>query len=87
MHDFVMIEHQALSRITGGAAPATGPNTRTTNGNIGVTVPLKSGALQIGVQGTRATSVSNYAECARAVRDMKGTPSDLRATCGLPSGS
>jgi hypothetical protein len=83
MTSFPSIDHSSLASITGGNGA---PNTTTESGNLGITVPTKAGPLQLGLQGSRATTSTNYAECVRGVRETGGGPADIRASCGLPGG-
>lgn len=73
----------ALESVYGGEGDQ---NTTDTNGNVGITVPTDGGNIQIGVQGGRRTSTSNYAVCVDNYRRMGGNVEGLRASCGLPNG-
>lgn len=85
MYALETIDILALDSVTGGNDAA--PNTSSTSGNIGVTVPTRRGqSVQVGVQGNHSTARTNYAECIGAVRAAGGTPAEMRQTCGLPGG-
>ena len=81
---FQAIDLITLDTVCGGEG---GQNTDDTTVNAGITVPTKPGQnVQIGVQGVRRTSQSNYAVCVQEYRRMGGGVDGLRAACGLPNG-
>lgn len=83
-NEFEAIDLSALVTVTGGADNNNTAANNRTSFNFGVTAPTPRGPVQLGAQGSRETT--NYAECASTVKSMGGTPSDLRAACGLPGG-
>jgi hypothetical protein len=74
--DFATLDLSSLSSVTGGAGGANEDDV-----NIGVDIP---GYGRGGVQGRRTRT--NWGHCADIVKELGGTPADVRSTCGLPPG-
>ncbi len=88
MNDFHSIDLASLSLVTGGAndqqqPPSPAPNQDQLQIGAQGTVP-KLGPVNLGVNAQ--TSRSDWAYCANTVRQMGGSPKDMRDACGLPPG-
>ena len=76
MSNFETIDVLSLSTVTGGGSS-------TVDANIGVTVPLPKGPMQVGIQGKG--SQTDYNACVATVAHMPGAkPADIKEACGLP---
>ncbi len=74
MHDFIDLDRNALDTVTGGG-------TSTSDTRVGLQVP-KLGNINLGISDARSTT--DYTNCLKTVKSMRGTPKDARETCGLP---
>lgn len=77
MQDLESIDLFTLANVHGGQLNEN-------NLNIGVTAPTKAGPVQVGVQAGQR--YSDWVACGTLVKNMGGTPADIRSTCGLPPG-
>jgi len=80
MTSFETIDICTLASVTGGeGASPSAPNREE------VRIGIQTGGrtrINIGAEGTR--SRTDYAVCVQETRAARGTPRDIRETCGLP---
>lgn len=67
-----------LDAVTGGQ--------NTTQGQLGLQIPMRGGNVNVGVSGSQAQS--DYGKCVSTVAAIPGIkPADIREACGLPPGT